>query len=351
MSRWTGALSALAGLGLAGVAILTRAGALAASRAVASVSVRGPEEDTLSSVTPAFTVRADSVAPNEQPISVSIELSSRADFGQLTYFDRALADGARFVPLRPLPHAAPMFWRGRATTRQGTTVSSATVGPRITAPWVRLVAPTPLGGVTLLTRRPTFIWRAAQIANPPGPWRFDIAIENVATREVLRYANMSETQFVLPRALESNASYRWAVTARAATGDTVTVRSQGSFVIADLTVPRVTLLYQNFPNPFPSASSAATCIWFDIHQETRVRLTIHDIRGSLVRTVISPRAASNLFLAGRYGRGLDGESGCDPGFSWDGTDDRGEIVPTGIYLVRLQTPGFEAYKRAVFRGR
>jgi hypothetical protein len=26
-------------------------------------------------------------------------------------------------------------------------------------------------------------------------------------------------------------------------------------------------------------------------------------------------------------------------------------VPTGIYLVRLRTPSFEAYKRAVFRGR
>ena len=349
MSRRTGALGALARL--AGVAILTSAAALAGSSAVPIVSVRGPTEDTLSTVTPAFTVRADSVAPNEQPISVSIELSSRADFGQLTYLDRALADSARFVPLRPLPHAVPVFWRGRATTRQGTTFNSPSVGPRISAPWVRLVAPTPLGGVTLLTRRPTFIWRAAPIANPPGPWRFDVSVENVASREILRYANLSETQFVLPRALESNASYRWAVTARAATGDTVTVRSQGSFVIADLTVPEVTLLYQNFPNPFPSATSVATCIWFDIHQETHVRLTIHDIRGSLVRTVIPARGASDLFPAGRYGRGLDGESGCDPATVWDGTDERGEMVPTGVYLVRLHTPGFEAYKRAVFRGR
>ncbi|MGH7710655.1 MAG: hypothetical protein ACREOG_05195 [Gemmatimonadaceae bacterium] len=348
MIHTTGALGALAGL-----AVLTSIGALAAAaaRVVPSVSVRGPVEDTLLSVTPAFSVRADSIAPNERPLVVSIELSSRSDFGQLIYFDRALGDSARFMPLRPLPHAVPVFWRGSAMTTAGTTVTSPVVGPRVTAPWVSLVAPNPLGGVTLLTRRPTFIWRAAQTATPPGPWRFDVVVENVASREVLRYANLSETQFVLPRPLESNASYRWAVTARLATGDTANVRSQGSFVIADLSIPRVTLLYQNFPNPFPSATSLATCIWFDIHQETRVRLTIHDIRGNLIRTVIPARGASDRFLAGRYGRGLDGESGCDPSFAWDGTDNRGDIVATGIYLVRLQTLRFEAYKRAVFRGR
>jgi hypothetical protein len=345
--RRTGALGALAGL-----VILTSVGALAATQMLPTVSVRGPSEDTLLTVTPAFTVRADSIAPNERPVVVGVEVSSRSDFGQLIYFDQALGDSARFVPLRPLPHATQLYWRGRATTSAGMTVNSPADGPHVSAPWLQLVAPNPLGGVTLLTRRPTFIWRAAQVANPPGPWRFDVAVENVATREILRYANISESQFVLPRPLESNASYRWAITARLGSGDTATVRSQGSFVIADLSVPRVTLLYQNFPNPFPSPTSLATCIWFDVHEATRVRLTIHDIRGSLVRTLIPARGASNLFLAGRYGRGLDGESGCDGSFAWDGTDNSGNVVPTGMYLVRLQTSnGFQAYKRAVFRGR
>jgi hypothetical protein len=82
-----------------------------------------------------------------------------------------------------------------------------------------------------------------------------------------------------------------------------------------------------------------------------VRLTIHDIRGNLVRTVIPAAGTSDRFLAGRYGRGLDGESGCDPNFAWDGRDNHGNDVATGIYLVRLRTSDFEAYKRAVFRGR
>lgn len=336
---------------LAASSALAAAGAFLVARTTPRVTVAGPAEDTLLSVTPTFTVTADSAVPNERPLVVMIELSARSDFGQLTYFDRAIGDSARFVPLRPLPSATTVYWRGRATTNNALTVTSAVIGPRVTAPWVRLIAPNPLGGVTLLTRRPTFLWRAAQVASPPGPWRFDITIENVATREVLRYANLSESQFVIPHALEFNASYRWSVTARLSSNDTTTVRSGGTFVIADLSTPTVTLLYQNFPNPFPSASSASTCIWFDIHKETSVRLTVHDIRGNLVRTLVPSPGGSDRFLAGRYGRGTGGESGCDPTFAWDGTDDKGGLVPTGVYLVRLKTSAFEGYKRAVFRGR
>jgi hypothetical protein len=336
---------------LAASCTLLGIGAFSVARTAPHVTVSGPAEDTLLSATPTFSVIADSALPNERPLVVMIELSTRSDFGQLTYFDRAIADSARFIPLRPLPHAVNVYWRGRATTNNGLTVTSPVIGPKVSAPWVRLIAPNPLGGVTLLTRRPTFLWRAAQIAAPPGPWRFDLSVENVATREILRYANLNETQFVLPRALEFNASYRWSVTARLSTNDTMTVRSAGTFVIADLSVPTTTLLYQNFPNPFPSTSKASTCIWFDIHRETRVRLTVHDIRGNLVRTIIPTPGGSDRFLAGRYGRGIGGESGCEAGFAWDGSDDRGNVVPTGVYLVRLKTAAFEGYKRAVFRGR
>ncbi|MGQ0538637.1 MAG: hypothetical protein ACT4R6_06800 [Gemmatimonadaceae bacterium] len=342
-----------AALGAAGLA--TGALAVAAPPRVplpaARLTVTGPADDTLLSATPSFAVRSDSVLPNERPLLLTLELSTRSDFAQLVYFDQAAGDSARFVPRRPLPHLTPIFWRARAATALGGQIVTPATGPRVTAPWLRLLAPNPLGGVTLLTRRPTFIWQAAPIANPPGPWRYDLAVENVATREVLRYANLAETQFGLPRSLEFNASYRWAVTARAGSGDTTTVRSQGSFVIADLSIPMITLLYQNFPNPFPSSSSTATCVWFDLHRDANVRLTIHDIRGNTVRTLIPAPGVPDRLIAGRYGRGLDGQSGCAPGFSWDGTDNSGRLVETGVYIVRLNASGLEAYKRAVFRGR
>jgi hypothetical protein len=81
----------------------------------------------------------------------------------------------------------------------------------------------------------------------------------------------------------------------------------------------VTLLYQNFPNPFPAAGSRVTCIWFDLNRTTSVSLTVHDVRGNLVRRLL-PNASTPQFMApGRYGRAtLTADNGCDPAMTWDG---------------------------------
>jgi hypothetical protein len=120
-----------------------------------------------------------------------------------------------------------------------------------------------------------------------------------------------------------------------------------------LPLPATTLLYQNFPNPFPTPISPTTCVWFDLAQASQVNLTIHDIRGHLVRRIVPSSAiTNNAFPAGRYGR-IDAGStvGCDGRFSWDGRDDRGSFVPTGVYLLRLKTDTYEGVKRILFRGR
>lgn len=117
-------------------------------------------------------------------------------------------------------------------------------------------------------------------------------------------------------------------------------------------VPRVTLLYQNFPNPFPTALASETCLWFDLHRTTRVRLTIHGIRGNLVRTIIPSAQLAGELAAGRYGRGAPGPvPSCDPRFAWDGHADDGRMVPPGVYLVRLRTDSHQSFKKMLFRGR
>jgi hypothetical protein len=190
------------------------------------------------------------------------------------------------------------------------------------------------------------------VPTPPGPWRFVLGIENLATRQTLRFGPQLDSVLLSPVDLEFNTSYRWSVTAGLPTGDTTTVRSASSFVIVDLNAPAVTLLYQNFPNPFPTQTSANTCIWFDLHRASRVHLTIHDIRGGLIRTMVPRGFVTDALLAGRYGRATPGTTGgCDPTYAWDGRGEDGRYVPSGVYLVRLKTETYEAFKKILYRGR
>jgi len=122
-------------------------------------------------------------------------------------------------------------------------------------------------------------------------------------------------------------------------------------VPVDTTRPAVTLLYQNFPNPFPTAESSVTCIWFDLNRTTSVSLTVHDVRGNLVRRLL-PNASTPQFLApGRYGRATaTANTGCNAAFAWDGRGDDGSTVPRGVYLIRLRAGDAQSIKKAVFQG-
>lgn len=115
--------------------------------------------------------------------------------------------------------------------------------------------------------------------------------------------------------------------------------------------PGITLLYQNFPNPFPTGTSPTTCLWFDLHVESAVTLGIYDLRGRLVRTIVPSPVVGSLLPAGRYGRRTAGiNAGCDPAFAWDGRGSDGNRVPPGVYLARLRAGGRWQSRKIVFRG-
>ena len=121
--------------------------------------------------------------------------------------------------------------------------------------------------------------------------------------------------------------------------------------VADTTKPAVTLLYQNFPNPFPTAETRVTCIWFDLDRATTVTLTVHDVRGNLVRLLLPNASTRGFMQPGRYGRATPtSETGCDPALTWDGRATDGALVPRGVYLIRLRASGTESIKKAVFQG-
>ena len=109
--------------------------------------------------------------------------------------------------------------------------------------------------------------------------------------------------------------------------------------------PPVTLLYQNFPNPFTPSEESRTCIWFDLARDTRVRLEVTDLRTRRVRQILPATGFSGVLPAGRYGRGSGKE--CDPVISWDGRDENGRVVPSGVYLLRLTADGQSVSRKII----
>ncbi|MYA21710.1 MAG: T9SS type A sorting domain-containing protein [Gemmatimonadetes bacterium] len=84
------------------------------------------------------------------------------------------------------------------------------------------------------------------------------------------------------------------------------------------TRPEAFALADNFPNPF----NPTTTIRYALPQAADVELTVYNVVGQPVRTLIAEYQS-----AGRYA------------VEWDATDDSGHSLSSGMYLYRLQAGG------------
>jgi hypothetical protein len=225
------------------------------------------------------------------------------------------------------------------------------VGPITVPAWARLTTLADSTGAATSEVQPTFTWSPAAVASPPGPFRYDLFVRRSTSTIVLfGVGGLTDTSFLLPVPLERNATYRWTLVVHAG-ADTSAIVPPAPFVVLDTATPPATLLYQNFPNPFPTATHAATCIWFDLAQPGEVALEVLNLRGGVVRRLVPSSDFPAALPAGRYGRGGAGGGLCDPRLSWDGRADDGEWLPAGVYLYKLKSGGVIQFKRIVFRGR
>jgi len=319
-----------------------------------SVLLTGPAEATLNTITPAVTVRASGFGA-AAPFRVSLQASTTIDFASVVLDTSFVStDSVYLVQItRPLPSDANVYLRAIVEPTVGFRTLSAVFGPKRVPSWLTLVTPNSANGDIFDIRRPLFVWRSAPVVAATGGWTYELEIMSQGRTEVAA-GGVRDTTFRPPTNLQANTSYRWNVRATLRTGATVRIVSAGSFLIIDPPLPTTTIFYQNFPNPFPSATSFTTCFWFDLGEPGgRVSIDVLDARGNFVRSVLSPSDAATSFAPGRYGRGAPGAgSNCDNRFVWDGTDSDGRVVAPGVYLVRFgvgtQPPVF---RRALFRPR
>ncbi len=319
-----------------------------------SVTVSAPGSGAFTSATPTFQVRAAGFGA-QLPLQVTLQVSVAADFGTVaidstfTTSDTLLS----ITPSRPLPSETPVWWRVRVRGTNGQLVESGVGGPRLTPAWLTLISPNSPKGNGFDIRRPLFVWRAAPVSAAVGPWVFDLELTTTYGAEV-SVAGIRDTVFRPTVDLRAETPYKWNVRATLKGGESVRVYSQGTVIITDPALPTSTLLYQNFPNPFPSPDAFSTCFWFDVGSPgARISLEVRDLRGNLVRTIVPGSDGNSLFDAGRYGRGAPGAtSNCDNRYVWDGTANDGRTVAPGVYLARFSANnGAPTFRKIVFRGR
>jgi hypothetical protein len=91
--------------------------------------------------------------------------------------------------------------------------------------------------------------------------------------------------------------------------------------------PNQFVLIQNYPNPFNSSTS----IRYQITGATKVNIKIYNALGQLVRTLVT-----------------DHKPACKHSVVWDGKNDFGQIVVSGIYICRLQVDNETQSKKMIF---
>jgi hypothetical protein len=117
------------------------------------------------------------------------------------------------------------------------------------------------------------------------------------------------------------------------------IDTNGSFeyfnaVTASIGVPETFALHQNFPNPF----NPSTQIQYELSslrgeagEAIRTVLSIYNMLGQRIRTLVDKEEKPGFYSV-----------------TWDGRDEAGETVATGVYVYRILTGSFTSTKKMVF---
>ena len=112
---------------------------------------------------------------------------------------------------------------------------------------------------------------------------------------------------------------------------TVSATGYGMFSIALGTINHIALpnqytLYQNYPNPF----NPVTVIQYDLPKLSNVKLSIYDLSGRQVRSLINESQAPGMKT-----------------IIWDARDETGNKMGAGVYIYQLKTDNYVASKKMI----
>ena len=117
-------------------------------------------------------------------------------------------------------------------------------------------------------------------------------------------------------------------------GEFNVLSDSGKFVLNNVSLstqidikPEIFSLHQNYPNPFNSSTTIA----YDLPIASIVNITIYDMMGRKIKTLVNEYEAAGF----KYTQ-------------WDGRNDKNESVSAGLYVYLLQTEKFMQNKKMIF---
>jgi flagellar hook assembly protein FlgD len=108
--------------------------------------------------------------------------------------------------------------------------------------------------------------------------------------------------------------------------DDLTVQKVGTTTAVNnnSNIPRVFELSNNYPNPF----NPSTKIQFAVPHEQNIALIIYNLLGQRIRTLVQ-----GVYAPGQYT------------VTWDGKDQVGRTLESGVYIYRLETGSIALVKK------
>ena len=100
--------------------------------------------------------------------------------------------------------------------------------------------------------------------------------------------------------------------------------------IEDSIIPETFSLSQNYPNPFNPETTIRIEIPFMGKHMVKVELCIYNVQGQLIRTLVNDEKSPGLYQV-----------------RWDGLDEGGNTMASGIYLYRIRAGEFAATKKLI----
>ena len=100
-----------------------------------------------------------------------------------------------------------------------------------------------------------------------------------------------------------------------------------------VSIPETTMLLPNYPNPF----NPETWIPYHLAKDAEVKLTIYDMRGTSVRELLLGHQAAGVYQSKSRAA------------YWDGRNNSGEPVASGVYFYTLKAADFSATRKMLIR--